>query len=191
MVGPVSVILNALAGVPATATDDLGQRLQDLFQQQGIAPCLALARSGSEVRKLAQRAVQVGFPTVVAGGGDGTLNVVASALVGTEVALGVLPLGTLNHCAKDLHIPLDLASVVHTIRAGWTRRVDVGEVNGHLFLNNSSLGLYPRIVQHRKKQQERLDLLYFSTQFLWWQAVAGIIGVTTSTALRVNSRCSW
>ena len=48
MVGPVSVILNALAGVPATATDDLGQRLQDLFQQQGIAPCIALARSGSE-----------------------------------------------------------------------------------------------------------------------------------------------
>jgi diacylglycerol kinase family enzyme len=166
MAGRVSVILNASAGVPATATDDLGQRLRDLFQQQGIAPCLALARSGSEVRRLAQQAVQARFPTVVAGGGDGTLNAVASALVGTEVALGVLPLGTLNHFAKDLCIPLDLASAVHTIRAGWTRRVDVGEVNGHIFLNNSSLGLYPRLVRHRTKQQERLGRGKWPA-FLW------------------------
>jgi diacylglycerol kinase family enzyme len=166
MAGRVSVILNAFAGVPATATDDLGQRLRDLFQQQGIAPCIALARSGSEVKALAQRAVQARCQTVVAGGGDGTLNAVASALVGTEVALGVLPLGTLNHFAKDLCIPLDLAGAVHTIRAGWTRRVDVGEVNGHLFLNNSSLGLYPRIVRHRTKQQERLGRGKWPA-FLW------------------------
>ena len=166
MAGRVSVILNASAGVPATATDDVGQRLRDLFQQQGIVPCLALARSGSEVKTLAQRAVQARCQTVVAGGGDGTLNAVASALVGTEVALGVLPLGTLNHFAKDLHIPLDLASAVHTICTGFTRRVDVGEVNGHLFLNNSSLGLYPRLVRHRTKQQERLGRGKWPA-FLW------------------------
>jgi diacylglycerol kinase family enzyme len=166
MSGPVSVILNALAGVPARATDDLCQRLRDLFQQQGIAPCIALAHSGSEVKELAQRAVQARFQTVVAGGGDGTLNAVASALVGTEVALGVLPLGTLNHFAKDLGIPLDLPSTVHTIRAGYTERVDVGEVNGHVFLNNSSLGLYPRLVRHRTKQQERLGRGKWPA-FLW------------------------
>jgi diacylglycerol kinase family enzyme len=62
-------------------------------------------------------------------------------------------LGTLNHFAKDLHIPLDLEAAAQTIIAGHTMRVDMGEVNGHLFLNNSSLGLYPSIVRERQKRQ--------------------------------------
>src|SRR5512145_1693953 len=103
----VYVILNALAGAPAKANDAICQRLRDLCQQKGIQPCISLARSGSEVRELAQRAVQERYKIVVAGGGDGTINAVASALVDTDVALGVLPLGTLNHFAKDLCIPLD------------------------------------------------------------------------------------
>jgi diacylglycerol kinase family enzyme len=156
MSSPVCVILNALAGAPAKAHDALCQRLLDLFQSQGIHPCVSLASSGTEVSSLARRAVRDRYQRIVAGGGDGTINAVAAALVGTDVALGVLPLGTLNHFAKDLGIPLDLEGAVHTISAGYTVRVDVGEVNGHVFLNNSSLGLYPRIVRHRKKQQERL-----------------------------------
>ena len=166
MLLPVRVILNVLAGVPTEANDVMYQRLRDLFQQKGIHPCISLVRSGSEVRRLAQRAVQERYQTVVAGGGDGTINAVASALVGTEVALGVLPLGTLNHFAKDLRIPLDLESAVHTISEGCTVPVDVGEVNGQVFLNNSSLGLYPRIVRHRSKQQERLGRGKWPA-FLW------------------------
>jgi diacylglycerol kinase family enzyme len=59
----------------------------------------------------------------------------------------------MNHVAKDLKIPLDLEGAVETIAAGRAARVDVGEVNGKIFLNNSSLGLYPRIIHEREKQQ--------------------------------------
>ena len=84
------------------------------------------------------------------------ISSVGAALVDTGVALGVLPLGTLNHFAKDLGIPLDLEQAVDRIVHGRPLRIDVGEVNGHVFLNNSSLGLYPDIVRERVRQQRRL-----------------------------------
>jgi diacylglycerol kinase family enzyme len=104
----------------------------------------------------ARQALDDGRAIVVAGGGDGTINAVASVLVGTGVAFGVLPLGTLNHFAKDIGVPLDLDGAVATIASGVSKKVDVGEVNGQIFLNNSSLGLYPDIVRDREKQQSRL-----------------------------------
>jgi len=75
-------------------------------------------------------------------------------VIAADKVLGVLPLGTLNHFAKDLHIPLDLEGAVETIVAGHEARVDVGEVNHHIFINNSSLGLYPSMVRERQKQQQ-------------------------------------
>jgi len=104
----------------------------------------------------ATRALARGVDAVVAGGGDGTINAVASVLAGSGVALGVLPLGTLNHFAKDLNIPLDLDQAIATIARGTTAQVDVGDVNGRIFVNNSSLGLYPHIVRARDQQQRRL-----------------------------------
>jgi diacylglycerol kinase family enzyme len=68
----------------------------------------------------------------------------------------VLPLGTLNHFAKDLNIPLDLEGAARNLITGEAVKVDVGEVNERIFINNSSLGLYPSIVRRREKQQERL-----------------------------------
>lgn len=104
----------------------------------------------------AKRAVAEHAALVVAGGGDGTINAVASQLVGTDTRLGVLPLGTLNHFAKDLKIPLDLDEAIANAVHGNEKRVDVGEVNGRVFLNNSSLGIYPDIVRDREKQQKHL-----------------------------------
>jgi diacylglycerol kinase family enzyme len=65
----------------------------------------------------------------------------------------VLPLGTLNHFARDLGIPFDLHAAARTIVAGHTTEVDIGDVNNRIFLNNSSLGLYPMIVREREKRQ--------------------------------------
>ena len=92
---------------------------------------------------------------VVLGGGDGTLNAGALAMVGGSKPLGVLPLGTLNHFAKDLGIPADLDAAVETIRAGHVMDVDVAEVNGRIFLNNSSIGLYPIAVEEREELRHR------------------------------------
>lgn len=97
-------------------------------------------------------------PVVVAGGGDGTMGTVAGRLLDSPTALGVLALGTLNHFAKDLGIPLELEQAVQVIADGATHCVDVGEVNGACFLNNASLGLYPRMVLARDNAQRRLHL---------------------------------
>jgi diacylglycerol kinase family enzyme len=79
------------------------------------------------------------------------VNAVAGAVAGSETPLGVLPIGTLNHFAKDLGVPLALEEAVRIVAEGAVRRVDVGEVNGRVFVNNSSLGVYPRIVALRRR----------------------------------------
>lgn len=86
---------------------------------------------------------------VVAAGGDGTVSAVAAALAGTTIPLGVLPLGTLNHFARDLQLPLDLKEAVAAIATGHSVAVDVGRLNDRTFLNNASIGLYPNIVDLR------------------------------------------
>jgi YegS/Rv2252/BmrU family lipid kinase len=111
---------------------------------------------GKAIRKAAEAALANGAELVVAGGGDGTISCVAGALAGSKVALGVLPLGTLNHFARDLGIPADLGEAAKLIAAGRKRKVDVAEVNGRLFINNSSIGVYPLMVNDREAQQHRL-----------------------------------
>ena len=98
-----------------------------------------------------------GAEIVAAGGGDGTIRAVASVLVGGRVPLGILPLGTLNHFARDLGIPTELPAAVELLGSGSVRGLDVGEVNGEIFVNNSSLGLYPPIVKVRDEERRRFN----------------------------------
>jgi diacylglycerol kinase family enzyme len=130
--------------------------LREKFAAQAMDARVTLASSGAEMVAAARAALAEGVTIVVAGGGDGTINAVAGVLADTDAAFGVLPLGTLNHFAKDIGIPLDLDGAIATIAGGGRRLVDVGEVNEQIFLNNSSLGLYPDIVRDREKQQHRL-----------------------------------
>lgn len=90
---------------------------------------------------------------IVAAGGDGTVSAAASAVAGTDAALGVLPLGTLNHFAQDLAIPLDLAKAADVIARARTLNVDVGDVNGRPFINNVSIGMYASLVSERAAMQ--------------------------------------
>ena len=117
---------------------------------------ISVAENGEQIQAAVEQALAMQCAAVVAGGGDGTLNAVASKLVGRPIAFGVLPLGTLNHFAKDLGIPLDPSAALRSIGAAHTVDVDVGEVNGHFFLNNSSIGLYVDLVRDRERQQLRL-----------------------------------
>jgi diacylglycerol kinase family enzyme len=111
---------------------------------------------GEDLENLARQASKTGG-VVAAGGGDGTVSAVAAALVDSDAVLGVLPLGTLNHFAKDMRIPLDLEHAVSTLFTGAEVPIDVGEVNGRIFLNNSSIGFYPQIVREREQQQRLGD----------------------------------
>lgn len=151
---PIPIIVNAAAGA-GRAKDGLAT-LEEIFREVGVEVRLVSFDSGDDLKAIAAEAVATRPPAVIAAGGDGTINAVASALVGSGIPLGVLPLGTLNHFAKDLGVPLDVTEAAQIIAAGHVADVDVGSVNGHIFLNNSSLGLYPSIVRHRDSQQRRL-----------------------------------
>jgi YegS/Rv2252/BmrU family lipid kinase len=145
----VAVILNPRAG--HGADDERQAEIISLFAAHGRQATVFVPAKGHDIGQRARAAVSAGCRLLVAGGGDGTVNAVASAVVGQEIPLGVLPVGTLNHFAKDVGIPLDLPEAVRVAAQGVLRRVDVGEVNGRYFLNNSSLGVYPRIVELRER----------------------------------------
>ncbi len=151
----VKIIISAGAGAGDNKT--VRERLAPIFDENRVDVDMSLAQSGAELTELARDAVRGSHKIIVAAGGDGTVNSVASAVVGSDKILGVLPLGTLNHFARDLKIPFDLDAAVHAIVAGHTTEVDVGAVNDRIFVNNSSLGLYPIIVREREKRQ-RLGL---------------------------------
>jgi diacylglycerol kinase family enzyme len=154
MARALPVIVNAVAG-SGHAQGDL-EAIREAFAAAGAPADILAARSGAEIVGLAERAVSERHPVIVAGGGDGTLNAVAGIIAESGLALGVLPLGTLNHFAKDLRIPLMLERAVATIVANHQAQIDVGEVNGRVFINNSSLGLYPALVTVRDNQRRRL-----------------------------------
>jgi diacylglycerol kinase family enzyme len=148
----VAVVLNRSAG--AAQQDANGpERVADLFREANVPVRVFTPASGAAADEAARAAVAAGARAVVAGGGDGTARTIASVVAGSSTPFGILPLGTLNHFAKDLHIPLDLEKAIRVIAAGRTQQVDVGAVNDRLFLNNSSIGIYPNIVVERERLQ--------------------------------------
>src|SRR3954470_9904767 len=149
--GHIAVVLNGTSG--SGAAPKAADRLKEIFAEAGREVRITLARGGQEVHDAMRRAVDDGCGVLMPGGGDGTINCGAAAVVGRNIALGVLPLGTLNHFAKDLGIPLELDDAARVVLAGVECKVDVGEVNGRIFLNNSSLGVYPAIVRLRERYQ--------------------------------------
>jgi len=150
----IVVIVNAGSG--GGNDQALVDRLAGHFLAAGLHATIELAHGGDEIVAAVGNAVARRPPLIVAGGGDGTVSTVAGALVDTGIVFGVLPLGTLNHFARDLGVPLELADAVAVLAQGEPGRVDVGEVNGRIFVNNSGLGLYPDIVRARERQQKRL-----------------------------------
>ena len=150
--GWIAVVLNDSSGSgDCTAS---ARQLEQIFAGAGREARITIARGGDELRKAAERSVEEGCDSLVAGGGDGTINTCAAAALERGIPLGVLPLGTLNHFAKDLGIPLELEEAARVILEGVVCKVDVGEVNGRIFLNNSSIGVYPAIVRLRERYQK-------------------------------------
>lgn len=146
------VIANVASGSSTGARTVL--RIAESLRKAGIEPRVSVVSQGSETTELAARVVREGERAVVAAGGDGTIRAVAEGVAGTEAALGVIPLGTLNHFAKDLGIPVEMDAAARTLAGGRVVSVDTGEVNGRVFVNNSSLGLYPSVVVKRRRRQK-------------------------------------
>jgi diacylglycerol kinase family enzyme len=146
----IPIILNVAAGT-VEAQSHIEAELRDLFRVAGADAEIISLRPGQNDAAEAAREATAHSPIVVAAGGDGTVSSVAAGIVRSNAALGVLPLGTLNHFAKDLHIPLRLRDAVAVVAAGHIERVDVGKLNERVFVNNSSIGVYPGIVEEREE----------------------------------------
>ncbi len=150
----VTVIANACAG--QGCTDDWSLTVRQTFQKFGLNADVRLVQSGQDIVQAAEDAVARGVLIVVAAGGDGTVSAIASKVAGTHCVMGVVPMGTLNHFARDLGIPLELDAAIEAMARGREMQVDIGDVNGRTFINNASLGLYPDIVRDREGQRSRL-----------------------------------
>ena len=148
----VRLIVNRGGGASREGTSE---HLRGLFAAQGISPEIVEAAPGDVQRVCEEAASAEGCDVVVVAGGDGTVGTAAAALAGTGRALGIIPLGTLNHFARDAGIPGDAGQAVATIVHGRRKTVDLAEVNGRIFVNNSAVGLYPDMVRFRDQTQAR------------------------------------
>ena len=151
------VILNANAGT-ANATGVTADALEALFKANGLRATID-ADSERSLSKRIEDALESGAPTIVAAGGDGTITALAAAMVGTERNLAILPLGTVNALAKDLGVPLDLPAAVAALASGISRKIDVGEVNGRVFLHKVVVGLIPGVAAGREHIRGRQNTL--------------------------------
>ena len=151
----VLVLLNESAGaLAASQSRDEPRRIAEAFRTAGHEAEVRTVEP-ADLGRVSREAADASsaYDAVVAGGGDGTLNTIAAALAGGGKAFGVLPLGTHNHFAKDMNIPLELDAAVDALARATVRGIDVGEVNGRIFLNFSGIGLHPLVVRHREAQR--------------------------------------
>lgn len=163
----IEVIINAAGGSFVEGVTE--QALEDAFAAAGLDANVNYARSGEQIGEFAEAACSSDAEIIVAGGGDGTISSVAALVANTDKKFGVLPLGTLNNFSKDLNIPQDINEAIAVIAGGHTTRIDLAELNGRVFINNSSIGLYPNIVRNRVQQQQRLG--YGKWRAAFWATI--------------------
>jgi diacylglycerol kinase family enzyme len=163
----VIVLLNKFAGTAERFGG--GDVLISAFAAHGASAHLELVapdQLAAAAQEACRRISNGEFDGVVVAGGDGTLHTVANALAGSAIPLGIIPLGSLNHFARDLGVPFALDAAIATIAAGHTRQVDVAELNGEIFINNSSIGVYPYVILDRERFRRRRGLAKWSAMFL-------------------------
>lgn len=143
------VVYNEQAGTTGNKSDDpTPDSLRAAFAEAGVEVEVH-AVPGPGIIAALRDAVARRPPILYVGGGDGTISTAAGLLVGTDITLGVLPFGTLNHFAHDLGVPENWREAVPALAQAPTCKIDVAEVNGRVFINNCSLGSYAEAVRRR------------------------------------------
>lgn len=152
---PITLIMNPGAGAQHDA--DLPARLHATLASTGRAVEVRLPAHGRDITALAREAAAARERRlVVAAGGDGTVNAVAGALFGSPTPLGVIPLGTFNYFARALGMPADPLAAATALLDGRLASAAAGTVNGRVFLNNASFGLYRSIIEARERHKALL-----------------------------------
>ncbi|HEX8416562.1 MAG TPA: diacylglycerol kinase family protein [Methylobacterium sp.] len=151
----IALVVNATAG-SFDGTGTTPDRLRETLRAAGFDLPPEADPGAPLPERIRTAAALPGIAAVVVAGGDGTIACAAQVLAGGGTPLGILPLGTMNLLAKDLGIPVDFDAAIATLRAGAPRAIDVGEVNGHVFLINSVLGLPARMARHREARRGQM-----------------------------------
>ena len=145
----VFVILNTESGKDDTKPSADG--IEEMFRSRGTRARVVTVTGGDDIPgRVRELIAQPGVDCVVAAGGDGTICAVAGALSESGIDLGVLPLGTFNYFARRFEIPEEVEGAVDAVCDGRTETIDLGSVNGRIFINNASIGLYPAILKVRE-----------------------------------------
>ena len=145
---PLPVIVNRSGGTASAKGGALSDAIEQAFADVHQPIALELVE-GRDVAAAVER--HKGAPRIAVGGGDGTLGSAAGVLAASASELAVLPLGTRNHFARQLGIPLDLAQAAELAARGRGSAVDLGDAAGRPFINNASLGAYVELVREREK----------------------------------------
>lgn len=154
-----AIVLNRSAGtLVGRPIDDTVAAIRNAFEKHGAEVTLSAVEPAACHGEI-KRAIDSDAEVVVVGGGDGTIHTAVNMLMPAGKAMGILPLGSLNLLARDLHTPLDLDEAFNALADGRMRAIDVAEVNGEAFLNSSVLGFYPTVVQEREEKRKRHRLL--------------------------------
>ena len=147
----IHAILNRNAGtIIGTGTEVFERKLAETFRSAGhdiTVETVEPKQIGERFRDAAER----GYDALIIGGGDGSVNAAAAVLLDHRTALGILPLGTMNRLARDLGLTADVDAALALLARAEPRQIDVGEVNGHIFLCNSFIGLPPMVTERRAK----------------------------------------
>jgi diacylglycerol kinase family enzyme len=150
----IDVIFNVQSG--SQDKQDGVATVRERLLAAGARPRIELARTSEELLAASARAREGDADLIVAAGGDGTVTAAASAVIDTPKTLGVLPLGTYNYFAKRRGIPLEIGAALDVLVTGEPRLTSVADVNGRIFLNNSSIGLYPNLLKEREQAYLRI-----------------------------------
>lgn len=149
----IHAIVNGRAGsVIGLDPDDLKLSLEQALSEAGHTAIVDIVHPDILTSTVAA-AIQTRPDAIVIGGGDGSIRAAAQLLMHSDIALGILPLGTLNRLARDLGIPLNLMQAAQTLAHAPLRDIDVAELNGKAFLCNSLIGLPPVYARQRQRQR--------------------------------------
>ncbi|WP_353474071.1 diacylglycerol kinase family protein [Salipiger sp. H15] len=168
----ICVILNEQSG-DHPDTQSRRQRLTELFAENGLEAELIGLTPDTPILETARKAAGNGCAMIVAAGGDGTIGAVAAAAHEAGVPMGVIPQGTFNYFARGLEIPEEPEGAVRILATGRLREISLGEVNGEVFLNNASLGIYPLILRTREGVYQRWGR---SRLAAYWSVVLALAG---------------
>lgn len=155
----VYMIINPASGT--SAKEGLPNRVAKILDPYSYEVCIFITGYAGHGNEIARRAVSEGVDYVIAVGGDGTVNEVASAIVDTDVVLGIIPLGSGNGLARDLKISTNAKQALQTIADGNIISIDYGKANDNIFFCTCGVGFDAEVAAKVKGLKNRGTLMYF------------------------------